>query len=255
MGAGTWGRIGAVAGGWAPVIALMALIASLALAGPVAEARGADSCRKQDEEVLEQADVKAAERSLLCLLNVHRAANGVPPLASDPDLAAAAREHSEDMVTRHFYDHINPDGEDPTDRAKGHGYPGGAGENIYWRPLSNGVSPIQFFLGWEQSASHDQNMLSDVYEAAGMGFALGTPEQGTAGATATQAFGVVDTGATYTGLDMLIPARCPPARKALRSARAALEAARENGQGVRKAKRQLKRKAAAKRRACKPTGF
>ncbi len=164
--------------------------------------------------------------------------SGVAPLASDRRLAAAAREHSEDMVARHFYDHTNPDGEDPTARAKRHGYPGAVGENIYWRPLSSGISPLDFFAGWADSPAHDANMLSSDYAVAGIGFALGTPEQGTAGATATQVFGVVATKASYTGLDMLIPAACPPARKALKRG----EAQARRGQGAR-SRRQARQEA------------
>jgi uncharacterized protein YkwD len=44
------------------------------------------------------------------------------PLAFSRELTLAARAHSEDMATRQFFDHVNPDGANPTARAQAQGY-------------------------------------------------------------------------------------------------------------------------------------
>lgn len=54
-----------------------------------------------------------------------------PPLAMNEKLLAVARAHSEDMFTRNFFAHTNPDGKDTFDRMTAGGYNfTSAGENI-----------------------------------------------------------------------------------------------------------------------------
>ncbi len=98
-------------------------------------------------------------------------------------------------------------------------------------------------------------MLSSDYAVAGIGFALGTPEQWTAGATATQVFGVAATKASYTALDMLIPAACPPARKALKAAKRKLAKAKARGHGVKRARKHVRKRRHAVARICNPRHF
>jgi uncharacterized protein YkwD len=245
------GLRGTVAG----AAAVIAVALAIALSAPAGAATGSDSCRAQDEQILEEADIELAERSLLCLLNVHRVAEGQAPLPWEPDLAASAREHSEDMVARQFLEHDNPDGESPTDRAKRHGYSGFVRENINDRGVAASVTPADFFRAWQEDSLNDELMLSANFKVVGSGFAIGT-HTGDPGVTATQAFGREKTAsAAYTGLDMLIPARCPRARKALRKAKQKLATAKEAGVGIAAAKLKVKKRKAAVRRACNPTRF
>lgn len=51
-------------------------------------------------------------------VNRVRAASGRPPLAWDDALARLAGDHSRDMGRRGFFAHVNPDGEDPTERGR-----------------------------------------------------------------------------------------------------------------------------------------
>jgi uncharacterized protein YkwD len=231
-------------------VVLTSVLGLLLLAAPAAAAE--DRCRAQGVQVTAPADVERAERSLLCLVNVHRAADGLRVLASEPDLAAAARAHSEDMVARGFFDHYDPDKRGPQDRAEAAGYSGGVGENIAWS--SGDRSPLSFFTLWRESPGHNENMLREDYAVAGMGFAVGTPYRGD-GLTGTQMFGLESTGADYIALDMLIPGECGPARVALRRAKAKLRKAKAEGSGVAAAKRKVKRKKRAVRRACNPDRF
>src|SRR5262249_23660276 len=76
------------------------------------------------------AALSRAEQQVLDLTNTARERRGCRPLALDPRLARAAREHAHDMVVRHYFNHVTPEGKDPSDRAMAAGFPAGAGENI-----------------------------------------------------------------------------------------------------------------------------
>jgi len=103
-------------------------------------------------------------------------ANLVPsePLALHPALTLAARQHSQDMSDRNFFDHQNPDGDRAQQRAEDNGYDGSAGENI-----AAGYDTIhQAHVEWLKSVGHRKNVLSlwsnfsDTfhYDEIGVGF-------------------------------------------------------------------------------------
>jgi hypothetical protein len=54
----------------------------------------------------------------------------VAPLAFNPKLIQSARGHSQDMITRNFFSHVNPSGQSPTARAAAAGYDVSIGENL-----------------------------------------------------------------------------------------------------------------------------
>jgi uncharacterized protein YkwD len=62
------------------------------------------------------------EKSILKYTNAERKSKDLHSLKWDSKLATIARDHSLDMVENDFFDHENLKGEDPTDRAKRHGY-------------------------------------------------------------------------------------------------------------------------------------
>lgn len=99
------------------------------------------------------------------------------PLALNQYLTLAARAHSLDMANRNFFDHTNPDGLSPTQRAQSAGYGGTAGENI-----AAGYATVDAsHLAWMQSVGHRKNVLSlhstfdsnFHYDEFGPGMALG----------------------------------------------------------------------------------
>lgn len=103
------------------------------------------------------------------------------PLALSPALTLAARAHSADMALRNFFSHTNPDGLDPTARARAAGYPGSAGENI-----AAGYPDIDAaHRAWLLSIGHRRNVLSlwttftstFHYDEFGPGLALGAGGQ------------------------------------------------------------------------------
>lgn len=78
------------------------------------------------------------------------------PLALNQYLTIAARAHGQDMADRNFFDHINPSGFNPTQRAQLAGYVGSAGENI-----AAGYANIDAaHRAWLESVGHRKNVLS-----------------------------------------------------------------------------------------------
>src|SRR5262245_35917880 len=67
------------------------------------------------------------------LINAQRKANNRQPMEVDEVLSKLARAHSEDMVARGYFKHVNPEGQTPMKRAAAAGYNACQllGENIY----------------------------------------------------------------------------------------------------------------------------
>ena len=261
------------------IVAGLALALVLVLAGsveslsaaPSAPSAGKDRCRGQDELVTE-VTIREAEYTLLCLINVHRAANSAEPVAYSLSLYRAARKHSEDLVARDFWNDRNPDGLGPHERAESSGYPitSTVGESFVTDPNATANSLFSALVAY---SSHNANILSPEWVGVGAGLSLGTPEHkmlGPGGATGTLLFGNVrdSRGAEDTGIQMLVKADCAPARarrseaaKEVRQDRAALAAANTEEQ-ERDAKRELAKSLRALARAvdrvdaaCHPTSY
>jgi uncharacterized protein YkwD len=124
------------------------------------------------------------ERRVHDLINAERMKAGVPALTWDERLAAIARRHSADMAARHFFNHVNPDGDDPTARGRRAGYECrkklspteeriGLAENLY---EISGNAPVdvarQSVSGWMHSPGHRQNILEKNYRSTGIGVAI-----------------------------------------------------------------------------------
>jgi uncharacterized protein YkwD len=130
------------------------------------------------------------EQRIAALINLQRQENGVNALALDPGLSKIARDHSQDMVNRGFFSHVDPDGKAPRDRLRLAGYTCSkmSGENIYQNNLYSRVttrgnertydwnSPEQIadstVNGWMASSGHRQNILQKLYSRTGLGAAI-----------------------------------------------------------------------------------
>ena len=116
------------------------------------------------------------------LVNRDRQVNGLPPLVEDPLLSQVAQEHAEDMLKRQFYDHVNPEGLDPSERFMAAGSNVGAGENIMQQkggvPVALSFGLVEEYQkGWMYSPGHRENLLTQHYTSFGYGIvanALGT---------------------------------------------------------------------------------
>lgn len=120
------------------------------------------------------------EAEVLALVNQRRAMGGtcggtsypaVPALTVDALLTKAARLHTHDMVTRDYFDHENPEGQQPWDRMSALGYEwSSAGENI----AAGQTTAAAVMATWMGSPGHCRNILNEDFEEIGIGFSMNT---------------------------------------------------------------------------------
>ncbi|MDR3149607.1 MAG: CAP domain-containing protein [Oscillospiraceae bacterium] len=126
--------------------------------------------------------VSTTEQMIFEITNAFREENGLDALDWNNKLGAAARAHSEDMADRKFFDHTNPDGDDPFDRMDNEGYSyWTAGENI----CAGSANAVEAMEGWINSSGHRSNILAEDFEEFGAGWAVG----GSMKTYGTQCFG------------------------------------------------------------------
>lgn len=159
----------------ARLLALLAVATTALCAAPSVQARTPCPGEQTAPTALNVAQVSDA---VFCLSNQIRAHYGLPALRRDARLDKAAALHSLDMGVRNFFDHTNPDGLDPTQRAAAQGYPLGVGENIAYG-YANARAVV---LGWMASTGHCRNLLSSAADFGAGTAVVGTPHY-------TQAFG------------------------------------------------------------------
>lgn len=162
----------------------LALTTSLLAAAPAANA----ACSGEND-VVSSSNLRDAEAAMVCLVNEYRQNRGRSSLSVDSRLTAAARAHSQDMVSRNYFDHVSPEGVDPFERIVAAGYPSNSSmaENIGVE--SGPATPKSLFDGFRASTSHNENMLRGDWRAIGVGFATPAATLGNSGATVTQTFG------------------------------------------------------------------
>lgn len=105
------------------------------------------------------------------LTNIERLANGnLPPLKLQSNLMTAGQTHSQNMATRNFFMHCDPDtGTQAWDRMTAAGYSwNAAAENI----AAGQMTPATVVAGWMLSPGHRANILSSAYRETGVGFVL-----------------------------------------------------------------------------------
>jgi uncharacterized protein YkwD len=117
--------------------------------------------------------VAAAEAEVLRLVNAERSKVGCAALVPDGPLADLARAFSADMAARGFFDHTDPDGRDPWDRAAAAGITNLLAENI----ARGQQTPAAVMKAWMKSTGHRANILNCGYRTLGVGahFAAGGP--------------------------------------------------------------------------------
>ncbi|MGP3981138.1 CAP domain-containing protein [Streptomyces sp. KR80] len=110
-----------------------------------------------------------AESEVLVLVNQERLEAGCRPVRADRKLAGLAEQFSEDMARRGFFDHTDPDGANPWDRAEALDIDGLGGENI-----ARGQQDAEAVMeAWMDSPGHRANILNCEYRTIGIGAHLG----------------------------------------------------------------------------------
>ncbi|MGW8552053.1 CAP domain-containing protein [Streptomyces tubercidicus] len=109
------------------------------------------------------------EAKVLSLVNQERAQAGCSPVTADGELAGLAQDFSDDMARRGFFDHTDPDGDTPWDRAREAGVDGLGGENI-----ARGQADAEAVMdSWMHSPGHRANILNCEYKTLGVGAHVG----------------------------------------------------------------------------------
>ncbi|HEX8637671.1 MAG TPA: CAP domain-containing protein, partial [Pyrinomonadaceae bacterium] len=105
------------------------------------------------------------EAEMLELVNRERAANGLEPLASDPEMTEVARRHSADMFERGYFSHNTPENKTPFDRMRAADVRfRTAGENLALAPTLSIAH-----TGLMNSPGHRANILEPRYGRLGIG--------------------------------------------------------------------------------------
>ncbi|MEU3853134.1 CAP domain-containing protein [Streptomyces sp. NPDC029554] len=112
----------------------------------------------------------AAAAQVLSLVNQERAKVGCSPVAANSALTDLAQSYSEDMASRGFFDHTDPDGRTPWDRAEKAGISNLGGENI-----ARGQADAEAVMdAWMNSPGHRANILNCDFKTLGVGVELGS---------------------------------------------------------------------------------
>lgn len=115
----------------------------------------------------EPASAEVQAQELAVLVNQHRQEIGCGSLALHAGTTTVSQGHSEDMVARNFFAHVNPDGKTPFDRLREAGISySRAGENLaVGHPTAQAV-----FTAWLNSPGHRKNIENCAYTHHGLGW-------------------------------------------------------------------------------------
>ncbi|MFD3821476.1 CAP domain-containing protein [Streptomyces sp. NPDC058625] len=112
----------------------------------------------------------AAGAQVLRLVNQERAKVGCSPVAANSALSDLATAFSKDMAGRGFFDHTDPDGDTPWDRASAAGISDLGGENIA-RGQATAAAVME---AWMNSPGHKANILNCDFKTLGVGVHFGS---------------------------------------------------------------------------------
>ncbi|MET9828278.1 CAP domain-containing protein [Streptomyces sp. NPDC006385] len=111
----------------------------------------------------------AAAAEVLKLVNAERAQVGCSAVAANSSLTDLAQKFSEDMAQRGFFDHTDPGGASPWDRAAKAGITDLGGENIA-RGQADAAAVME---AWMNSPGHKANILNCDFKTLGVGVHFG----------------------------------------------------------------------------------
>jgi hypothetical protein len=113
-------------------------------------------------------DLSELEAQAIEGINAVRQERGLPALAPDARLTAAAQAHSRDMAARDFFDHEGSDGSQARERISAQGY----AWRFYAENIARGhLSVDELLASWMESRPHRENLLSEQAEHVGVGVA------------------------------------------------------------------------------------
>ncbi|MEU1179778.1 CAP domain-containing protein [Streptomyces sp. NPDC005820] len=125
--------------------------------------------QKSESPVTVSAEAQAAAE-VLALVNEERAKVGCSALSANSALSELAEKFSDDMAARGFFDHTDPDGKTPWDRAEKAGISSLGGENIA-RGQADAAAVME---AWMNSPGHKANILNCDFKTLGVGVHFGS---------------------------------------------------------------------------------
>lgn len=128
-----------------------------------------EPAKKETAAPVEVSTEAAAAAEVLQLVNVERAKVGCSPVSANSALADLAEDFSKAMADQGFFDHTDPSGASPWDRAAQAGITSLGGENI-----ARGQSdPAAVMEAWMNSPGHKANILNCDFKTLGVGVQFG----------------------------------------------------------------------------------
>jgi uncharacterized protein YkwD len=129
-----------------------------------------EPAKKETAGPVEVSTEAAAAAEVLRLVNAERANVGCSPVAANSALADLAGAFSKAMADQGFFDHTDPSGATPWDRAAQAGITSLGGENI-----ARGQSdPAAVMEAWMNSPGHKANILNCDFKTLGVGVVFGS---------------------------------------------------------------------------------
>lgn len=134
---------------------------------------------QRQREAKEMIPADTVKMQVIDAINMERARMGVAPVTYNRLLEQAAQAHAQDMLTRDFFNHINPEGKTPTDRIKQQGYaninPQECRCSVSWSTgenIAKGQETVVWVMNdWMNSPPHREAILSKDYDEIGVGIA------------------------------------------------------------------------------------
>ena len=143
-------------------------------------------------------NLPGVEGAIVAMTNDIRRRHGLPVLLEDGVCRDAARGHSADMLTRHYFSHSDPEGRTLKERLPANLAARQWAENIW---TGSGYDPRQvqslartIMAGWMNSPGHRENILGPGYTRLGVGVMAKNQE-----ITATQVFIGIDAAGIRPG--------------------------------------------------------
>ena len=155
---------------------VMLLVISMSLAAAPAssiEVLGTSSTQEQASTAVSskpQAVLNDYENAVAALINNYRTSSGLNAIAYEPTLTYIAKLRSADLMDRGYFSHYTPEGTTVFDLMKANGITAKIrGENL-GQAMPAGIGSPEAFLGaWQNSPSHNANMLRAGYKYIGVG--------------------------------------------------------------------------------------
>ncbi|WP_329270404.1 CAP domain-containing protein [Streptomyces sp. NBC_01451] len=132
--------------------------------------KASETSRQQTSAPITVSAQAAAEAEVLQLVNEERAKVGCSAVSANSALRDLAEAFSEDMAARDFFDHTDPDGLSPWDRADKAGITSLGGENIA-RGQADAAAVME---AWMNSPGHKANILNCDFKTLGVGVHFGS---------------------------------------------------------------------------------